>query len=60
MGDKENILSVYLTPCIPLSMIGIPSLHEGEDYFLKGLRPFKLPLINNLRYAIIPSVGVGI
>ncbi len=30
----------YLTPFIPLSLKG-----EGEERFLKGLRPFKLPLI---------------
>ncbi len=29
----------YLTPFIPLSFKG-----EGEGEFLKGLRPFKLPL----------------
>ncbi|MCL0091867.1 hypothetical protein M1N59_01205 [Dehalococcoidales bacterium] len=34
---------INLTPFIPLSFKG-----EGEDLFLKGLRPFKLPLLNNL------------
>jgi len=31
---------IYLTPLIPLSFKG-----EGEGYFLKGLRPFKLSVI---------------
>jgi hypothetical protein len=36
-------LFIYLTPLIPLSFKG-----EGEVWVLKGLRPFRLPLINNL------------
>jgi len=34
---------INLTPFIPLSAKG-----EGEGEVLKGLRPFKLPLINDL------------
>jgi hypothetical protein len=34
---------INLTPLIPLSFKG-----EGEGLLLKGLRPFKLPLINDL------------
>jgi len=33
--------AIYLAPLIPLSFEG-----EGEGLFLKGLRPFNLPLIN--------------
>jgi len=41
---------IILTPFIPLSMIWIyNSLYEGEPEVLKGLRPFNLPLINDLR-----------
>jgi len=36
-------LLIYLTPFVPLSFKG-----EGEGLVLKGLRPFNLPLINNL------------
>jgi len=36
-------LFIYLTPFVPLSFKG-----EGEGLLLKGLRPFKLPLINDL------------
>ena len=36
-------LFINLTPFIPLSFEG-----EGEGLLLKGLRPFKLPSINNL------------
>jgi len=36
MGDKKEVLSIYLTPCIPLSMIGISSLHEGEVFTKRG------------------------
>jgi len=36
-------LFINLTPFIPLSFKG-----EGEGLVLKGLRPFKLPLINDL------------
>jgi len=36
-------LIINLTPSVPLSFKG-----EGEMLFLKGLRPFILPLINNL------------
>jgi len=28
MADKEDILIIYLTPCIPLSFKG-----EGEEFF---------------------------
>ena len=34
---------IYLTPFIPLSFEG-----EGEVWVLKGLHPFKLPLISDL------------
>ncbi len=43
-----EIIFINLTPLIPLSMIGISSLHEGEGLFLKGLRPFDLPLAKKL------------
>jgi len=34
----------------PLLDMDIYSYHEGEQLLLKGLRPFKLPLINSLNY----------
>jgi len=34
---------IILTPFVPLSFKG-----EGEGDVLKGLRPFNLPLMNNL------------
>jgi len=37
-------LFINLTPFVPLSFKG-----EGEVEILKGLCPFNLPLINNLR-----------
>jgi len=48
-------LFLYLTPLIPLSMIGISSLHEGEELCKRGFASlrlslsiflFKLPVIN--------------
>jgi hypothetical protein len=38
----SGYLYIYLSPLIPLSFKG-----EGEEQVLKGLCPFKLPLINN-------------
>jgi len=38
---------INLTPFIPLSFEG-----EGEVWILKGLRPFKLPLVNDLRLSL--------
>jgi hypothetical protein len=32
-------LSIYLTPCIPLSFKG-----EGEDFMKRGAAPLKLPI----------------
>jgi hypothetical protein len=38
-----------LTPFIPLSIIGRCILSmRGKELFLKGLRPFNLPLMNSL------------
>jgi len=36
-------LCINLTPFVPLSFKG-----EGEVWILKGLRPFKLPLVDDL------------
>jgi len=38
--DNTHLIGYYLTLLIPLSFKG-----EGEEWFVKGLRPFKLPLI---------------
>ncbi len=61
-------LFINLTPCVPLSMIGISSLHEGEKILERGFAPLlptlPLPLmqssVSSLQSAVFSQVrGIG-
>ncbi len=59
MTDKEDILFIYLTPCIPLSFKGEGEGWEERVVFEEASPLQSTPLINNLTYAIISTVVWG-